>query len=298
MSHPAAEREHSVEVNVHLPTDLDSDYDVESQMRTNRQDHEHGPEQQGEGHNNRVVTGKSTHRKLRTTTTTKTVVGGVQKGTAFAKERFAQIESSVTRVTKVGSKLTQVPGVSHGASLFADYRKFLDRGNVVDLAVAVVIGAAFTGIVNSLVSDMISPILAVASGKTLEENFVVLRRGANDTGINFPTRAEAKAHGSVTWNYGNFLQTVINFFIISACVFVIVKLYEMSRSSKKATNEKKCPYCDKMIGKDAKRCPLCTTWLHMDAYHDVDKLIRKVKRGRRSPSRVDTRAKSHTDTSD
>ncbi|KAG0269828.1 hypothetical protein DFQ27_001948 [Actinomortierella ambigua] len=278
MPHPI-EEECTVEVNIHLPTDIDSDCDIERQIQ--HANHEH--EQHQSTSQTANGSGKSYHRRVKSTT--KTVVGGVKRTTTSVKGSFAQMERSVTRVTQVGGKLTKVPGVSHGVSLFADYRKFLDRGNVVDMAVAVVIGAAFTGIVNSLVTDMISPILAVASGKSLEENFVVLRRGANATDTNFPTREEAKASGSVTWNYGNFLQTVVNFFIISACVFVIVKVYEMSRSSKTATSERKCPYCDRLIGIEAKRCPLCTTWLHKDAYQGVESMIREVKRGRRSPDR-------------
>ncbi|KAF9146576.1 hypothetical protein BGX20_006824, partial [Mortierella sp. AD010] len=81
-----------------------------------------------------------------------------------------------SKINDVNDKLDKVPGVSHGMSIFDDYRKFLDRGNVIDLAVAVVIGAAFTSIVESLVKDIISPILAAASGRALEENFVILKK--------------------------------------------------------------------------------------------------------------------------
>ncbi|ORY97054.1 large-conductance mechanosensitive channel, partial [Lobosporangium transversale] len=151
---------------------------------------------------------------------------------------------------------------------FADYRKFMDRGNVIDLAVAVVIGAAFTAIVTSLVADIITPVLALASGKNLEENFVILRKSDNATAeyVSYPTtRQAAKDAGNITWNWGNFLQTVINFFIVSACVFLLVKLYEVARNKKTEVSEKKCEYCLKSIPLDAVRCPNCTTWLDWDA---------------------------------
>ncbi|KAF9537035.1 hypothetical protein BGW38_010097, partial [Lunasporangiospora selenospora] len=103
----------------------------------------------------------------------------------------------------------------------------MDRGNVIDLAVAVVIGAAFTAIVTSLVNDIITPILALASGKNLEENFIILRRDESIQTQEWPTRAAAQKDSALTWNWGNFLQTVINFFIVSACIFILVKVYEM-----------------------------------------------------------------------
>ncbi|KAG0041933.1 hypothetical protein BGZ83_001091, partial [Gryganskiella cystojenkinii] len=100
------------------------------------------------------------------------VVGGVTSGTRAVRGGISQVEKGVTNV---GEKLNKVPGVSHGVSFFSDYRKFMDRGNVIDLAVAVVIGAAFTAIVTSLVTDIITPVIALASGKNLEENFLILR---------------------------------------------------------------------------------------------------------------------------
>ncbi|KAF8949948.1 hypothetical protein BGZ46_004831 [Entomortierella lignicola] len=170
----------------------------------------------------------------------------------------------------INGKLTKVPGISQGMSIFADYRKFLDRGNVVDLAVAVVI--------DSLVKDIVAPILALASGRALEENFVVLRRNASFPNPDYSTRASVKASDALSWNYGNFIQTVINFFIISACVFVIVKLllssmtisnmlvYQMGRNTKVDITDKKCNYCSGTIALNAVRCPKCTTWLDLDVY--------------------------------
>ncbi|OAQ22626.1 MscL-domain-containing protein [Linnemannia elongata AG-77] len=178
-------------------------------------------------------------------------------------------------VNQVGDKLAKAPGIKQGASFFADYRKFMDRGNVIDLAVAVIVGAAFTAIVTSLVTDIITPLIAIATGKNLEENFIVLHRNPLDPpNTPLPTRAFAKEHFAVTWNWGNFVQTVINFFIISGCVFILVKVYEVSRSSKKEVTEKKCDYCLKSIPLNAVRCPNCTTWLDWDACAKVANMER------------------------
>ncbi|KAF9113452.1 hypothetical protein BGX27_001566 [Mortierella sp. AM989] len=186
----------------------------------------------------------------------------VTQGSQAVLGGISQVEKGVNNV---GGALNKVPGVKHGVSFLADYRKFMDRGNVVDLAVAVVIGAAFTSIVTSLVNDIITPILALASGKNLEENFLILKRSANETATSWGTRALAKEAGNITWNWGNFLQTVINFFIVSGCVFLIVKVYQAGRNTKTEVTEKPCDYCQKKVPVKAVRCPECTTWLDWDA---------------------------------
>ncbi|KAF9904242.1 hypothetical protein EC991_002897 [Linnemannia zychae] len=192
----------------------------------------------------------------------KAVVGGIGQGAQAVRGGISQVEKGVS---KAGDTFAKVPGVNYGVSFFADYRKFMDRGNVIDLAVAVVIGAAFTAIVTSLVTDIITPIISLASGKNLEENFIVLRRPNDTSTTTYSTRAQAQADHSVTWNWGNFIQTVINFFIISACVFLIVKLYQMGRNTAVEVTEKNCDYCIKKIPIEAVRCPECTTWLDWDA---------------------------------
>ncbi|KAG0366912.1 hypothetical protein BGX24_003476 [Mortierella sp. AD032] len=180
---------------------------------------------------------------------------GITHGAQAVRGGISNVEKGVGQV---GDKLAKAPGVSQGVSFFADYRKFMDRGNVIDLAVAVVVGAAFTAIVTSLVTDIITPLIAMASGKNLEENFLILRRNPLlPDGTPIPTRLFAKENMTVTWNWGNFVQTVINFFIISGCVFLVVKL----------------------------RCPNCTTWLDWDACAKVANLERAaaVAGGNSSP---------------
>ncbi|KAF9408971.1 hypothetical protein BGZ94_002128 [Podila epigama] len=204
----------------------------------------------------------------------KAVIGGITQSTTAVKGGISQMENGLNNV---GGKLTKVPGISQGVSIFADYRKFLDRGNVIDLAVAVVIGAAFTGIVDSLVKDIISPFVSLASGKALEENFIVLRRNESFPNPDYSTREAVKASNALSWNYGNFVQTIINFFIISACVFVIVKLYQMGRNTKVSVTEKKCKYCFESIEVEAVRCAKCTSWLDMDEYAKDQELKAKYK---------------------
>ncbi|KAF9310656.1 hypothetical protein BG003_008316 [Podila horticola] len=212
------------------------------------------------------------------TQSTSAVMGGISQSTNAVKGGLSQMENGLNNV---GGKLINVPGISQGVSIFADYRKFLDRGNVIDLAVAVVIGAAFTGIVDSLVKDIISPIVSLASGKALEENFVILRKDGNFSNPDYSTRAAVKASNALSWNYGNFIQTVINFFIISACVFVIVKrkssyLYQMGRNTSVAVTEKKCTFCCGSIELQAVRCSKCTSWLDMDEYVRSEELKTKT----------------------
>ncbi|KAG0279536.1 hypothetical protein BGZ95_000907 [Linnemannia exigua] len=199
------------------------------------------------------------------------VVGGLGQGAQAVRGGISQVEKGVS---KAGDTIARVPGVNYGVSFFADYRKFMDRGNVIDLAVAVVIGAAFTAIVTSLVTDIITPVISLASGKNLEENFIVLRHSDPSNFTTYSTRAQAQSDHSVTWNWGNFIQTVINFFIVSSCVFLIVKLYQMGRNTAVEVSEKNCDYCIKKIPIEAVRCPECTTWLDWDACSKAKNLER------------------------
>ena len=105
-------------------------------------------------------------------------------------------------------------------SIFAEFKKFAMRGNVVDLAVGVVIGAAFTGIVNSLVNDVIMPPIGWATGGVDFSNLFVVLKGDRSV----ETLAAAKAAKDVTINYGLFVNTVINFLIVAIALFVLIRL--------------------------------------------------------------------------
>lgn len=104
---------------------------------------------------------------------------------------------------------------------FAEFKEFISKGNIFDLAVGVVIGGAFGAIVTSLVSDIITPLISLATGgANFSELFVVLN---NSEGATFNTIADAQAAGYATLNYGAFIQSVINFLIIALCIFFMLK---------------------------------------------------------------------------
>ena len=103
--------------------------------------------------------------------------------------------------------------------MFDEFKKFAMRGNVIDLAVGVVIGAAFSGIVTSLVADVIMPPIGFAMGGIDFSNFFLVLKGGE-----YPTLAAAKAAGAVTINYGVFLNTMINFLVVAAALFMLIRV--------------------------------------------------------------------------
>jgi large conductance mechanosensitive channel len=141
------------------------------------------------------------------------------------------------------------------------FRDFMMRGNVIDLAVAVIIGAAFTKVVNSLVEDLIMPPIGLVLGKVDFSNlFVVLREGAKTPGP-YATLADARAAGAATLNYGLFLTTVVTFLIVGFVVYLIVR--SATRLGPKRVEApstvKDCPYCLSKIPLKASKCAFCTT---------------------------------------
>lgn len=140
------------------------------------------------------------------------------------------------------------------------FRDFVMRGNVVDLAVAVIIGAAFTKIVNSLVEDIIMPPIGLLLGNVDFNNlFVVLKDGTKAVAP-YATLAEAKAAGAVTLNYGLFISTIVTFLIVAFVVYMMVR--SLARLGPKKTEApattKECPYCLSKIPLTAKKCAFCT----------------------------------------
>ncbi len=140
------------------------------------------------------------------------------------------------------------------------FRAFLMRGNVLDLAVAVIIGAAFTKVVNSLVEDIIMPPLGLVIGKVDFSNlFLVLKEGAKAAGP-YATLAEAKVAGATTLNYGAFATTVVTFLIVGFVVYMLVR--SAARFTPKPVEgpatTKDCPYCLSKIPLKATKCANCT----------------------------------------
>jgi large conductance mechanosensitive channel len=151
-----------------------------------------------------------------------------------------------------------------------DFKAFIMRGNVVDMAVGIIIGAAFGPIINSLVKDVIMPPIGLALGKVDFANlFVVLKDGK--TPGPYASLAAAQTAGAVSINYGFFVNTVINFIIIAAVVFffIVRPIAQMNarQQAKKpvaapaAPTTKDCPYCLSTIPVKATRCPNCTSQL-------------------------------------
>ncbi len=148
----------------------------------------------------------------------------------------------------------------------SEFKQFAMRGNVIDMAVGIVIGAAFGKIVDSLVKDIIMPPLGIILGKVDFGNlFFVLKDGTQNPGP-YSSLIEAQNAGAVTFNIGNFLNTLISFIIIAFAIFILIKF--VNRLNKKTEAEKpapdptkSCPYCYETIPLPATRCPFCTSEL-------------------------------------
>jgi len=142
--------------------------------------------------------------------------------------------------------------------MLKEFREFALKGNAVDLAIGVIIGAAFGSIVTSLVNDVLMPPIGKLTGGVDFANlFVVLGNGS------FPSLKAAKDAGAATVNYGIFINTVINFVIVAAVLFLVVKaMNRMKREpAAAAPTVKECPQCASAIPLKAKRCPHCTSTL-------------------------------------
>lgn len=147
--------------------------------------------------------------------------------------------------------------------MWNDFKSFIMRGNVLDLAVAVIIGAAFGGVVKSLVDDVLMPPIGLAVGKVDFTNlFVTLADGTKTPGP-YVSLADAKEAGAVTINYGMFLNSVIGFLIVAGAVFMLVRIANKlaTKPAPAAPNEKPCPFCATNIPVAARRCPHCTSQL-------------------------------------
>ena len=150
-----------------------------------------------------------------------------------------------------------------GIGFLKEFKDFISKGNVIDLAVGVIIGGAFSGIVTNLVTNIITPVITLITGKVaFTDLFVVLGSDAE-----YATLAAAQEAGASTLNYGLFIQAVIDFIITAFVIFLLVKAINKVRGVGKneeapveeAPTTKVCPFCKSEINIEATRCPNCTS---------------------------------------
>jgi len=148
--------------------------------------------------------------------------------------------------------------------MWKDFRTFILRGNVIDLAIGVIIGVAFGAVVKSLVDDVIMPPIGLATGGIdFSNKFVVLKDGAAAAGP-YASVAAAKAAGATTLNYGVFVNNVVSFLIVGFCAFLLVRAVNRlihPHDAPPPPKTKTCPYCSMDIPITATRCPNCTSQL-------------------------------------
>jgi len=147
--------------------------------------------------------------------------------------------------------------------MFKEFKTFAMRGNVVDMAVGIIIGAAFGAIVKSLVDDVIMPPIGMLLGNVDFSNlFVVLKEGAA-AAAPYASLADAKKAGAVTVNYGVFINSVISFLIVAFAVFILIRNINRLKQEEPAAapTSKECPFCASSIPLKATRCPHCTSEL-------------------------------------
>lgn len=142
--------------------------------------------------------------------------------------------------------------------MLKEFKEFAIKGNMIDLAVGVIIGGAFNGLVTSLVDNMIMPVLTLLTGKIDFSNMFIALDGGD-----YATLAEAQKVGGATLNYGTFISGLLNFLIMAFVVFLIVKaMNKMRRKQEPApVTTKICPHCKSEVHIDADRCPHCTSQL-------------------------------------
>jgi large conductance mechanosensitive channel len=143
------------------------------------------------------------------------------------------------------------------------FKAFVMRGSVVDLAVGVIIGAAFGGIIKSLVDDILMPPIGLATGGIdFANKFIVLKDGAKAVAP-YASLADAKTAGAVTLNYGLFVNQVVTFLIIATCIFLVIRMVARLQGPPPvaAPATKACQFCATQIPVAAKKCPNCTSQL-------------------------------------
>jgi large conductance mechanosensitive channel len=148
--------------------------------------------------------------------------------------------------------------------MFKEFKEFAMRGNVVDMAVGIIIGASFGTIVKSLVDDVLMPVIGLLMGNVDFANFFLVLKAGKVAGP-YATLAEAKAATAVTMNYGLFINSIVTFLIVAFAVFLLIKqinaLQKQEAAPPAAPTTKECPFCLSAVPLKATRCPHCTSEL-------------------------------------
>ena len=149
--------------------------------------------------------------------------------------------------------------------MLKEFKEFAVKGNAVDMAVGLIIGAAFGSIITSLVKDIIMPPISLLTGGLDWSNKFVILRDAPGGGV-FTSAVDAAKAGAITWNYGIFVTLIVNFLVVAFCIFLLVRaLNRMKRPGEEAPVSKECPFCAMTISVKATRCPHCTSEMASDA---------------------------------
>ena len=141
--------------------------------------------------------------------------------------------------------------------MLKEFKEFAIRGNIIDMSVGVIIGTAFGKIITSIVNDIVMPIISILTGKIDFKGLFISLDGSH-----YATLEVAKEAGAITFNYGTFITTVIDFVIIAFCVFIFINKLVRADKKKVVTVTKTCYYCKTQINKEATRCPNCTSELN------------------------------------
>lgn len=156
---------------------------------------------------------------------------------------------------------------------FGEFKEFIMRGNVVDLAVAVIIGGAFQAIIKSFIDDLVMPLIGLLTGGiNFVDKFLVLKAPEGIDTTKILTIEQAKELGVSVWAYGSFITAIINFIVMAFAIFLMVKAINKAKNIGKKEEEKEeevttkvCPFCCSEISIEATRCPHCTSELPEEA---------------------------------
>ena len=152
--------------------------------------------------------------------------------------------------------------------MLQEFKKFIMRGNILDMSVGIIIGAAFSKIADSLVNDILMPPIGLLlKGIDFSNLFFVIKKGSEDDTV-YRSLEAAKSSGAVVISYGVFINTLITFFITAVAIFIVIKAFNKMEISfvkkekeEKEATEKTCPYCFSTINVNAVKCPNCTSSL-------------------------------------